>query len=142
MVLALPASMQPGQLGEVLHGHENVRVDTVITLVDARLVLSQTNGDDLFADRGRTAAVMDRRSTAELVVGQLEEADVLAVADLHRVGTGQPRIAQALLAHLAPRARQVALGPGGTGCDDAVSIGRHDALTSRSDRERLAGLAV
>lgn len=68
--------------------------------------------------------------------------DVLAVADLHRVGTTQARTVQALLAHLAPLALQVEIGPGGTGCDGVVSTGRHDPHTTGCDRERLAALAV
>jgi len=142
VVLALPASVQAGQLAEVLAGRDGIVVDTVTTVVDARLLLSQVSGDDLLADRGLAAAPSDRRSTADLVVGQLEDADVLAVADLPRTGTDQARTVQALLAHLAPLALQVELGPGGAGCDDLVSTGRHDPHTSGEDRERLAALAV
>jgi G3E family GTPase len=111
-------------------------------VVDARLVLSQLTGHDLLADRGMAAAPSDRRSTAELVLGQLESADVLAVVDLHRTGTEQARTASALLAHLAPLAGQVVIGPGGAGCDDVVRTGRHVTQTSGSDREQLAALAV
>jgi G3E family GTPase len=142
VLLALPASAQPADLLPVLHAFESVRVDTVTTVVDARLLLAQVTGDDLLADRGLAAAPTDRRSTAELVVGQLESADVLALVDLHRTGTEQARTACALLAHLAPLAAQVVIGPGGAGCDEVVSTGRHEAETSGPDREQLAALAV
>jgi G3E family GTPase len=36
----------------------------------------------------------------------------------------------------------VPLGPGGTGCDDVVSTGRHAADASLAQREQLAALAV
>lgn len=142
IVLGLPASTQPGDLLPVLHDVDGVQVDTVTTVVDARLLLSQLTGDDLLADRGIAAAPTDRRSTAELVLGQLERADLLAVVDLHRTGTAQARTASALLAHLAPLAQQVVIGPGGAGCDEVVGAGRHVAETSEADRERLAALAV
>ena len=136
VVLALPASVSPGQLAALLEP------DTVTTVVDARLLLPQVTGDDLLAERGLAAADADRRSTAELVVGQLEEADVLAVANLPRLGTAQAQKVQAVLAHLAPLALQVEVGPGGSGCEDLVSTGRHDPATTAAQRERLAALAV
>ncbi len=115
VVLALPASVVPRQLAALLG------LDTVTTVVDARPLLAQVTGDDLLAGRGLAAAETDRRSTAELVVGQLEEADVLAVADLPRLSTAHARTAQALLAHLAPLALQVEIGLGGSRCDAVVS---------------------
>ena len=140
-VVALPAAVRPGQVARVLLDAGAV-VDTVTTVVDARLLLALLDGDDLLADRGLAVAPTDRRSTAELVVGQLEDADVLAVADLHAVPTAAARTVQALLSHLAPLAGQVVLGPGGAGCDDLVDTGRHDPATGSADRARLAALAV
>jgi G3E family GTPase len=139
VVVVLPSPVRPDSIVLGL-GADGVDVDTVTTVVDARLLRSQLSGDDLLAARGQAAAPTDRRSTAELVVGQIEDADVLAVADLHRLGTEEARTAQALLAHLAPLALQVPLGPGGTGCDDAVSTGRRGGATP-AERERLATVA-
>lgn len=141
-VLALPASLQPGQLALWVDQLDDVRVDTVTTVVDAPLLRAQVSGGDLLADRGLAAAPTDRRSTAELLLSQLEDADVLAIANAHRVDTDAARTLHALLSHLAPLAGQVTLGPGGAGCDDVVSTGRHDGRTSPRARERLAALAV
>lgn len=141
-VLALPASLQPDPLALSVDQLDGVRVDTVTTVVDALLLPAQVSGDDLLADRGLAAAPTDRRSTAELLLSQLEDADVLAVANAHRVDTDAARTLHALLSHLAPLAGQVTLGPGGAGCDDVVSTGRHDGRTSPCARERLAALAV
>jgi len=140
-VLALPASLQPGPVADALRGHTDVHVDTLTTVVDALLLRAQLSGDDLLVERGLAAAPGDRRSTAELVVTQLEEADVLAVADLHRIDTATARTVEALLAHLAPLALQVPLGPGGVGVDGVVSTGRRDRATTTGDRARLAWLA-
>ena len=142
VVLALPAALEPGALAGALGECVDVVVDTVTTVVDGRLLRAQVGGDDLLADRGLNAAPNDRRSTAELVISQLEDADVLVIADLHRLGTSQARTVQALLSHLSPLALQVMLGPGGVGCDAAVSTGRHGAGTTPDDRETLAALAA
>ena len=141
VVVALPAAVRPSDVAAALHGFGAV-VDTVTTVVDARLLLAQLGGDDLLADRGLAVASTDRRSTAELVAGQLEDADVLAVADVHAVGTQTATTVQALLSHLAPLAAQVLLGPGGAGCDELVSTGRHDAGTAPQARAELAVLAA
>ena len=141
-VLALPPSLRPGLVARALRGHDDVHVDTITTVVDALLVRELLSGDDLLVDRALAAAPTDRRSTAELVITQLEDADVLAVADLHRVAAPAARTLEALLAHLSPLALQVSLGAGGVGSDDVVSTGRHDATATPDDRERLASLAA
>lgn len=142
VVLALPASLQPAGLLGVLADRDDVHVDTVTTVVDALLLRAQVGGDDTLADRGLAAAPTDRRTTAELVLGQLEDADVLAVASLHRTSADDARTVEALLAHLAPLALQVPLGPGGVGSDDAVSTGRHDRGAGPQERARLAELVA
>lgn len=136
VVLALPAPVAPRDVDG------DLEVDTVTTVVDARLVIAHLSGDDLLVERGLAAAQTDRRSTAELVVRLLEDADVLAVADLPRLDTSTARTVEGLLAHLAPLALQVSLGPGGDGCDDVVSTGRHAADVCVAEREQLAALAV
>jgi G3E family GTPase len=141
-VLALPSGQEADPVAAVLAASDDLVVDDVTAVVDAVLLAEQVAGDDLLADRGLAAAPSDRRSTAELVVRQLEEADVLAVCGLERVGTSPARTAQALLAHLAPLAVQVPLGPGGVGCDELVGTRRRDAGTTARERERLAALAV
>ncbi|TAL13782.1 MAG: cobalamin biosynthesis protein CobW [Frankiales bacterium] len=141
VLLALPAAMQPDSvLGAV--DPDVAEVDTVTTVVDAVLLREQVGGDDLLADRGLAAAPTDRRSTAGLVLGQLEESDVLAVVGLERLDTAEARTLQALLSHLAPLALQVTVGPGGVGCEDLVGTGRRDPRSTAEERERLAALAV
>lgn len=141
-VLALPAALAPSSLMGSLDDGDGFHVDTVTTVVDALLLRSQVGGDDRLADRGMAAAPTDRRTTAELVLHQLEDADVLAVADLHRVDTAVAQTLAALLAHLAPLALQVPLGAGGVGSDDVVTSGRHDRRTTPAQRRRLADLVV
>lgn len=115
VLLVLPT---PARADDVLAG---LPVDRVATAVDAVLLRSQLTGDDLLADRGQAAAPTDRRSTAELVVGHVEDADVVAVEGLPRLPTAAARTAQALLSHLAPLAAQVVLAPGGEGCEELLA---------------------
>ena len=142
VVLALPAVVEPGQLARVLSLRDGLPVDTVTTVVDAVLLRQQLEGADLLAERGLAAAEADRRSTAGLVVRQLEDADVVAVVALQRVDTEKARTVEALLSHLAPLALQVPLGPGGVGCDDVVSTGRRGSAAGARDRDHLAVLAA
>lgn len=138
LVLALPASLSGDSLHGTLGALPGVQPPAITTLVDAPLLLALVTGTDLLSDRGLAAAPTDRRSTAELICTQLEQADVLGAAGLDRLGTDRARTAGALLAHLAPLARQVVLGPGGAGCDDLLG----GPVTSRADRERLSVLAA
>lgn len=142
VVLALPASMRPGSLAVELGGCLEVRVDTLTTVVDGRLLREQVDGPALLADQALLGAPKEGRSTAELVVSQLEDADVLVIANLHQMGTEPARTVQALLSHLSPLALQVPLGPGGVGCEAAVSTGRHEVGTTPQDRETLSALAA
>jgi G3E family GTPase len=138
-VLAPPSPVQPGDLARYLAA-QGADIDTVTTVLDARLLMTQLTGDDLLAERGQAAAPTDRRSTAELVVCQLEDADVLLVAELQALDTAAARTVEALLSHLAPLAVQLTLAPGGIGCEDAVTTGRRGQATP-ADRARLATLA-
>ncbi|MFP5219412.1 MAG: GTP-binding protein [Actinomycetes bacterium] len=139
VLLVLPTPVRAGALAAELDAAGRP-VDTVASAVDARLLRSQLSGDDLLADRGQAAAPADRRSTAELVLGHLDDADVVAVAELTGLSTDDARTVEALLAHLAPLAVQVTVGPGGTGCDDVVGTGRRGRATD-AEREQLATLA-
>lgn len=142
VVLALPAALEPPVVTAALAASPDVDLDTVTTVVDAVLLHEQVSGDDLLAERGLAAAPTDRRSTATLVLGQLEAADVLAIVGLERIGAAKARPLQALLSHLAPLAVQLPVGPGGVGREDLVGTGRHDPDTTAAERERLAALAV
>lgn len=138
LVLALPACLSADSLQGTLDHLPGVDRPGVTMLLDAPLLLSLVTGSDRLLDRGLAAAPTDGRSTAELICSQLEQADVLGAAGLDRLGTDRARTAGALLAHLAPLARQVVLGPGGAGCDDLIG----GPVTTRVDRERLSVLAA
>jgi G3E family GTPase len=134
VLLVLPTPVRADAL-------DGLPVDRVATAVDAVLLRSQLTGADLLADRGLAAAATDRRSTAELVVGHVEDADVVAVAGLPRLATAAARTTSALLSHLAPLAAQVVVAPGGEGCEDLLAAGPADRAPA-GERLEAAALAA
>ncbi|MEU1428318.1 GTP-binding protein [Nocardia sp. NPDC005746] len=80
----------------------SVRIDTVLTCVDARDWLADATGDETLAERGHVTAE-DERTVAQLAVGQAEFADALLVFDSGADLLDRERTT-AVLARLAPRA--------------------------------------
>lgn len=142
VLVSVPTSVTPGPVASSLRGHSAARPDTTAVVVDAVLLADQLTGGEMLVRRGLQAAPTDYRSTADLLVGQLEDADVLVLTGLHRLLPDALAHVQALLAHLAPLAVQVPLGADGSGVLAAVTTGRSVDPRSRSERERLAVLAA
>ena len=69
----------------------DVRIDAVLTCLDAATWLGDATGDDTLAERGIIASADDERTLAQLVVGQVECADALGGSvegtNEHRVGS-------------------------------------------------------
>ncbi|MFB7722208.1 ribosome hibernation factor-recruiting GTPase MRF [Nocardia sp. NPDC056100] len=111
----------------------SVRIETVLTCLDARDWLTDATGDDTLADRGHATAE-DDRTMAQLAVGQVEFADALLGFDGGADPDERMRTA-AVLARLAPRAPIAWL-------DEPASLGQHapsemlraDALFGLLDR--------
>ncbi|MFD9615284.1 ribosome hibernation factor-recruiting GTPase MRF, partial [Streptomyces sp. NPDC059083] len=80
----------------------SVRIDAVLTCVDARDWLADATGDETLSERGHATAE-DERTVAQLAVGQVEFADALVVFDGDADLLDRERTA-AVLARLAPRA--------------------------------------
>lgn len=80
----------------------NVRIEAVLTCLDARDWLADATGDETLAERGH-ATVDDDRTMAQLAVGQVEYADALLGFDGGADPDERMRTA-AVLARLAPGA--------------------------------------
>ncbi|WP_405485970.1 ribosome hibernation factor-recruiting GTPase MRF [Nocardia sp. NBC_00511] len=80
----------------------SVRIEAVLTCLDARDWLADATGDETLAERGHATAE-DERTIAQLAVGQVEFADALVAFDAGADLLDRERTA-AVLARLAPRA--------------------------------------
>ncbi|MFG1783624.1 ribosome hibernation factor-recruiting GTPase MRF [Rhodococcus oryzae] len=81
----------------------DVRVEAVVTCIDAATWLDDATGDDGLDDRGLTAGGDDERTVAQLVVGQVDYADALVVSGGAADGWAQAKL-HAVLTRLAPSA--------------------------------------
>ncbi|MFE2999245.1 ribosome hibernation factor-recruiting GTPase MRF [Nocardia sp. NPDC059246] len=108
----------------------SVRIDTVLTCVDARDWLADATGDETLSERGHATAE-DERTVAQLAVGQVEFADALVVFDGDADPLDRERTA-VVLARLAPRAPVAwVAGPPGLGVDDLTWLLRRVPTDAR-----------
>jgi G3E family GTPase len=83
------------------------RLDTMVTVVDAANLLKDYGSADFLSDRGETAGEGDTRTLVDLLVEQIEFADVVV---LNKVSVASPdalSAARAIIASLNPDARIV-----------------------------------
>jgi G3E family GTPase len=73
------------------------RLDTMVSVIDARAFLDDFASDDLLLDRGQTAGEGDERTLADLLTDQIEFADVLIVNKADLVSKEELDHLQALL---------------------------------------------
>ncbi|EPE98248.1 GTP-binding protein [Rhizobium grahamii] len=102
------------------------RLDTMATVVDTANLLSDYASADFLADRGETAGDGDVRTIIDLLVEQIEFADVII---LNKVGTATPAERQAarqIIVGLNPDARLVETDFGQVDLGDVLGTGRFD----------------
>ncbi|RSS43154.1 GTP-binding protein [Streptomyces sp. WAC08241] len=83
------------------------RLDTMVTVVDAANFLRELAGGDELAARGLAAHEDDERTISDLLVDQVEFADVIVLNKLDLVGPEDARRLRAALTRLNPAARVV-----------------------------------
>lgn len=81
------------------------RLDTLVTVVDARNFLDDYASDDLLGDRGESLGEEDTRSVANLLVEQIEFCDVIVINKADLVSEAELVRLCAILNTLNPRAR-------------------------------------
>ncbi len=79
-------------------------MDTLVTVVDARNCLDELTSIDSLADRDQAAGPEDRRKIAELMLQQIEFADVLLINKIDLVKPAELQQVQALLQRINPYA--------------------------------------
>ncbi|MET9953791.1 GTP-binding protein [Streptomyces sp. NPDC006339] len=83
------------------------RLDTMVTVVDAANLLPEFDGGDGLAERGLAPYEDDERTVSDLLVDQIEFADVLVLNKLDLVDEAEAARLRAVLARLNPAARIV-----------------------------------
>jgi len=109
-------------------------LDTMVTVVDAENILADYSTTEFLADRGESAGDEDERAVVDLLVEQLEFADVVLINKIDRVDQEQRDLVTALVKSLNPQARIVYTEYGRVPLKEILDTGRFDL-------ERAAGMA-
>jgi G3E family GTPase len=102
------------------------RLDTMVTVVDACSFLKDWDADDALVDRGQSAGADDVRMVVDLLVQQVEFADVLVINKTDLVSADALARLQALLTQLNPTAAQVCSVRGRVPLTAVLNTGRFD----------------
>lgn len=110
---------------------EIARLDTLVTVVDARNCLNELTSIESLMDRQQAANPEDRRKIAELMMQQLEFADVLLINKTDLVSSDELQLIQALLQRINPYARCLAMDHGQIDPSLILNTGRFDLERAR-----------
>lgn len=102
------------------------KLDTMVTVVDAANLLKDYGSGDFLADRGETAGEGDDRTIVDLLVEQIEFADVVV---LNKIGTATPDerdAARKIIVALNPDAKLIETDFGQVDLKDVLGTGRFD----------------
>ncbi len=102
------------------------RLDTMVSLVDASRFLDTLADTRSLADTGIGVSELDHRGLADLLIDQVEFADVLVVSKTDLVPEVDVERLQAFLRTLNPRARQVIARFGDVALDRVLDTGLFD----------------
>lgn len=102
------------------------KLDTMVTVVDAANLLKDYSSADFLADRGETAGDGDNRTLVDLLVEQIEFADVVV---LNKISTASPQereAARTIIAGLNPDAKVIEADFGQVELKEVLGTGRFD----------------
>ncbi|WP_411111108.1 GTP-binding protein [Streptomyces sp. c-19] len=102
------------------------RLDTMVTVVDAANFLPELDGGDELAERGLAPYEDDERTVSDLLVDQVEFADVIVLNKLDLVGPDEARRLRATLSRLNPEARVVPAVRGRVPLEQVMGTGLFD----------------
>jgi G3E family GTPase len=102
------------------------RLDTMVTVVDAAAFLADYGSTDSLAQRGETAGEEDTRLLVDLLVEQVEFADVIVVNKADRVTPGEMARLRGILATFNPGAEIVMAEHGRLPLRQVLNTGRFD----------------
>ncbi|MEU2542720.1 GTP-binding protein [Streptomyces iakyrus] len=102
------------------------RLDTMVTVVDAANFLAELGTGDDLAERGLAPYEDDERTVSDLLIDQVEFADVLVLNKLDLVGEADADRVRGMLARLNPTARLIPAVHGRIGVREVLETGRFD----------------
>ncbi|RFS45641.1 GTP-binding protein [Micromonospora craniellae] len=107
-------------------------LDTMATVVDAPHLIRQINAGDSLEERGLAAYEDDGRTVADLLVDQLEFADIVVINKTDMVSPVELARVEALVTRLNPRARQIRSVFGRVHPTDLLHTGRFDLAAAET----------
>ncbi len=102
------------------------RLDTMVTVVDAANLLADYASADFLADRGETAGDGDKRTLVDLLVEQIEFADVVILNKVASASPDQLDAARKIIVGLNADARLIEADFGKVGLRDILGTGLFD----------------
>jgi G3E family GTPase len=102
------------------------RLDTMVTVVDAASFLTELTGGDGLVERGLDQYEDDERTVSDLLMDQIEFADVIVLNKLDLVDDQDASRLQATLTRLNPAARIVSARHGRVDVCEVLGTGRFD----------------
>lgn len=118
------------------------RLDTMVTVVDASTFLAEVARGQALAERNLQAGDGDARTIADLLVDQVEFADVLLVNKTDLVGAAAAGAVEATVRRLNPRAHVLRTSNGMVDLAEVLDTGRYDPVVAAEAEgwaEELAG---
>jgi G3E family GTPase len=101
-------------------------IDTMVTVVDAANILKDYSSSDFLADRGESLGPEDQRPLVQLLVDQIEFADVIILNKVSMVPPADRDIARQLLRSLNTDAEIIETDFSDVALDDVLGTGRFD----------------
>ncbi|MCB1155041.1 zinc metallochaperone GTPase ZigA [bacterium] len=105
---------------------EITRLDTMVTVVDAVNFLNDYRTADDLTERGESLGEDDERTVSDLLIDQVEFADVIVVGKVDLAGEEQTGIVEAVVRSLNPRAKVVRAEKGRVDLDRILNTGLFD----------------
>jgi len=107
------------------------RIDTMVTVVDARNLLEDYSSIAYLADRGEVAGAEDKRTIIDLLVEQIEFADVIILNKASMATPAELQTARNIIHTLNPRAKLIETDFGKVNLEDILGTGRFSFDTAR-----------
>ncbi|MEH7840064.1 GTP-binding protein [Rhizobium laguerreae] len=102
------------------------KLDTMVTVVDAANLLQDYSSSDFLADRGETAGEEDSRTLVDLLVEQIEFADVVILNKISTATREQRDAARKIIVGLNPDAKLIEADFGKVDLKEVLGTGRFD----------------